>query len=357
MTFGFARIVNMSSETSASSYFNSFAIVEEEVYTNDFVLIPDLLHEIAGAVHVIEGYADLIAEAQPAAHVQRYVGAISLSAKRLGSLAEAMAWCQSSVGSSTEPVRLQELLVEAISRRAESLEQRAIKVTHQIDSRVLVRANAACVTKLFDLIIDQVTSQSPGGETIVVTSITEPSTARLRLVLPSTHANRLTLALLQSLAQASGVEVDVEVTGSSSILVIRFVNLDDTAAQAERHVLVLHVEDDSATRELVSAILTSPSLSVIPAASVVEAREKLEEIRPNLLVVDHQLGEERGLDLVRYIRGHHDLKSLPIVMLSAEMALDLTSEANALGARLVQKPVSNSHLLAVVSEMFEMVEP
>lgn len=81
---------------------------------------------------------------------------------------------------------------------------------------------------------------------------------------------------------------------------------------------------------------------------------EIEASAPDLLVIDLRLGSERlaGLDLIRLVRAHRELRSVPIIVCSA--ALDEIAEHEAALRRtpnlfILPKPFSLEELEACVS--------
>jgi CheY-like chemotaxis protein len=67
--------------------------------------------------------------------------------------------------------------------------------------------------------------------------------------------------------------------------------------------------------------------------------------RPDLFILDINMPEVSGLDLLEFIRRRKDLKNLPVVMLSTEAADVMVDKAIAIGAdAYVTKPVSLEEL-------------
>lgn len=84
--------------------------------------------------------------------------------------------------------------------------------------------------------------------------------------------------------------------------------------------LVLHVEDDEATRYLVARLLTRGGFDVVSAATGREAMLRLSE-RPDAILLDVKLPDITGFQLCRHLRGDPRAATVPIVHLSASHAL------------------------------------
>ncbi|NJC98039.1 MAG: hypothetical protein C3F07_00765 [Anaerolineales bacterium] len=88
--------------------------------------------------------------------------------------------------------------------------------------------------------------------------------------------------------------------------------------------------------------------NVRPAAQLLVTGRK-----PDLLILDINMPEVTGLDMVEFIRRRPETKDLPIVMLSSEAADSMVDEALALGAdSYVMKPVTLEELEKAMATAF-----
>lgn len=75
--------------------------------------------------------------------------------------------------------------------------------------------------------------------------------------------------------------------------------------------------------------------------------------RPDLLILDINMPEVTGLDMVEFLRRRPDTKDLPIVMLSSEAADTMVDKALELGAdSYVMKPVTIEELEKAMANAF-----
>ena len=77
---------------------------------------------------------------------------------------------------------------------------------------------------------------------------------------------------------------------------------------------IVVVEDDPSVAELVSLFLRNAGFIVAHARTAAEARVKLDEEKPALVILDLGLPDANGLDLLREIRKHADT---PVLALTA----------------------------------------
>ena len=83
--------------------------------------------------------------------------------------------------------------------------------------------------------------------------------------------------------------------------------------------VVLVVEDDVATGQLVTeAINDEPGYRALHAASPTRALAVLEELVPDVLVVDLNLPEISGLDLYHSVRENERTRQVPVIFQTAD---------------------------------------
>jgi len=79
---------------------------------------------------------------------------------------------------------------------------------------------------------------------------------------------------------------------------------------------ILIVDDDESTREVVAAALEAAHADVRVAASAAEAKERLQQHAPSLIIADLGMPVEDGFSLIRDIRGRQ-ASDVPAIALSA----------------------------------------
>jgi DNA-binding response OmpR family regulator len=81
---------------------------------------------------------------------------------------------------------------------------------------------------------------------------------------------------------------------------------------------VLVVDDQQYLRDIIAAILEDAGYSALAVGTSDEAMRRLEEIRPELLVLDMSLPGMSGLQLLDRLRESEAWHSLPVVMVSGD---------------------------------------
>ena len=113
---------------------------------------------------------------------------------------------------------------------------------------------------------------------------------------------------------------------------------------------LLVVDDSKVMRDMIEACLRAdPSLRFTHAESGLEAIEQL-SLRPfDLVVLDLNMPDIGGIEVVEFVRGQDRLKSLPIIVVTT--LGDEVSKARALGAgasRFIVKPFDPDRILEEV---------
>lgn len=114
-------------------------------------------------------------------------------------------------------------------------------------------------------------------------------------------------------------------------------------------VRVLVVDDDETVGEHNRLLFTQAGMLAEYLGDPLGAREALERLRPDVLLMDLQMPGYSGADVARAIRFDPAWQSLPIVFLSAETDTDLQLRALAVGADdFISKSVGGAELVAIV---------
>jgi DNA-binding response OmpR family regulator len=114
------------------------------------------------------------------------------------------------------------------------------------------------------------------------------------------------------------------------------------------HVLI--VDDEPLMRRTTSRLLRSEGYKVDEACSAVEAREMLDSQPWDLMLLDHHLSSESGLDLLRQLRDQPQTVTLPVIVVTGSTEVRIQVEILNAGADdLIVKPFEVEIFLARVS--------
>ena len=114
------------------------------------------------------------------------------------------------------------------------------------------------------------------------------------------------------------------------------------------------VDDDEEMSRAIALMLKLLDCEVTTFHNVRSAAQLIASGRkPDLLILDINMPEVTGLDMVEFLRRRAETKHLPIVMLSSEAADTMVDKALELGAdSYVMKPVTIEELEKAMSTAF-----
>lgn len=110
--------------------------------------------------------------------------------------------------------------------------------------------------------------------------------------------------------------------------------------------LVLVVDDDRVALDLALDVLGSAGYPVSGATTVAEAVDVARRSRPDLVVLDLNLDEEDGLELLQRLRDDPALRAVPVVVWSASTSPEDLDRVSAAGCdAFLAKPLSPQRFL------------
>ena len=125
-------------------------------------------------------------------------------------------------------------------------------------------------------------------------------------------------------------------------------SLSQAAAFADR--LVLIAEDDERTASTLVDYLSGHGLRVVSARNGMETLSLATELRPALILMDIQMPELDGLEATRRIRAQAQLRSIPIIAMTALVMPGDRERCIAAGADdYISKPISPRRLFALLT--------
>ncbi|MBS1154012.1 MAG: response regulator, partial [Myxococcaceae bacterium] len=112
---------------------------------------------------------------------------------------------------------------------------------------------------------------------------------------------------------------------------------------------VLIVDDTRVGRMLVDTVLKADGHQVIEAESGLEALEMLEQIRPDLIILDVRMPGMDGFELCAKIKANPEVRRIPVIFLSAACSLDERVKGLSVGGDdFIRKPFEGADLVARV---------
>ncbi|GAA6158616.1 MULTISPECIES: response regulator [Ruegeria] len=115
---------------------------------------------------------------------------------------------------------------------------------------------------------------------------------------------------------------------------------------------VLLIEDEPNIAEAIRFLLTREGWQVETHAEGLDALRVIQSADPDLVILDVMLPGKSGMEILRDLRELEDLKTLPVLMLTARGQLrDREMAENAGVSRFMTKPFSNAEVLTAVRDL------
>ena len=115
---------------------------------------------------------------------------------------------------------------------------------------------------------------------------------------------------------------------------------------------ILVVEDQVPTAELILEVLRAEGYDVLTVDTLAKARARLKRTPPELLILDRNLPDGDGVDLLAELRADPKLGSLPIIILTAKKDVaDKVSGLRGGADDYIAKPFNTEELVARVGAM------
>lgn len=114
---------------------------------------------------------------------------------------------------------------------------------------------------------------------------------------------------------------DVILAGQVNALSIRLAEIreqEETQDSMPQAKTILVVDDSATVRKLIAGKLEKCGHEVICAVDGVDALEKIEEIVPDLILLDINMPRMDGYQVCKMIRGNHATENVPVVMISGK---------------------------------------
>lgn len=122
--------------------------------------------------------------------------------------------------------------------------------------------------------------------------------------------------------------------------------------------LIYIVEDDESIREIEEFALKNAGHKVLGFPDARSFFKKLDDIVPDLCLLDIMLPDESGNEIVRKLRKNGDTKRIPVIMVTAKTTeLDLVKGIEDGADDYIKKPFSVMELISRVKALLRRTEP
>ncbi len=116
--------------------------------------------------------------------------------------------------------------------------------------------------------------------------------------------------------------------------------------------LIFIIEDDDSIREIEEFALMNAGHKVLGFRCAKDFYKKLEDVIPDLCLIDIMLPDQNGNEIVRHLRRKADTKKLPIIMVTAKTSeLDLVKGIEDGADDYIKKPFSVMELISRVKAL------
>lgn len=120
----------------------------------------------------------------------------------------------------------------------------------------------------------------------------------------------------------------------------------------ERAKQVLVVDDSVTVRKVTTRLLERQGMAVTVAKDGVEAVSVLQDMRPDVMLLDIEMPRMDGFEVARHVRNEARLEGLPIIMITSRTGDKHRERAEALGVnRFLGKPFQEAELLSAIEEL------
>jgi len=120
---------------------------------------------------------------------------------------------------------------------------------------------------------------------------------------------------------------------------------------------ILIVDDSPTIRRMVKASLSALSARYVEAGSGLEAIEVLAVHGVDVIILDLNMPDMHGLDVLRFVRGHSQYRRVPVLVLTTRGDADSRGAAMQAGASaFMTKPFTPVALAAAVGDLISHVD-
>jgi PAS domain S-box-containing protein len=185
-----------------------------------------------------------------------------------------------------------------------------------------------------------------------------------------TEGTGIGLVISRRLAELMGGTLEAaSIAGQGSVFTLRLPRADSAAALPApqlpsaalppyRGRLVHYIEDNETNVEVMRGIVAQrPQITLEVSTMGLDGLAAIRQRRPDLVLLDMQLPDISGLELLRHLKNDDEVAGIPVVVVSADATTARMQEALTLGAaHYVTKPVDIASFLRTLDEVLEAVE-
>lgn len=149
-----------------------------------------------------------------------------------------------------------------------------------------------------------------------------------------------------------------QIQTSSRLDKVSIVKEKEPVRQRDQRHLIMIVDDSVTVRKVTSRLLERQGYDVVTAKDGVDAMEKLETVRPDLMLLDIEMPRMDGFEVTTLVRRHEVHQNLPIIMITSRTGEKHRERALSLGVtQYMGKPFQEEELVqSIRSHLTEQVE-
>jgi chemosensory pili system protein ChpA (sensor histidine kinase/response regulator) len=118
--------------------------------------------------------------------------------------------------------------------------------------------------------------------------------------------------------------------------------------------MVMVVDDSITIRRVTEKMLERHHYQVITAKDGLDAVTKLEDVRPDIMLLDIEMPRMDGFELAAHMQGNEETRDIPLVMISSRTGKKHRERAIGLGVReFLGKPYQDSELLETIEALLK----
>ena len=118
---------------------------------------------------------------------------------------------------------------------------------------------------------------------------------------------------------------------------------------------ILSIDDSKTIRLLLARMFRPFQVELREAGNGEEGLAQAKEVRPDLIILDYNMPVMDGVTMLQHLRSEPELRSIPVIMLTAESNPKVISTVARLGVRdYVVKPFQEQALIAKVSKVIPL---
>jgi len=122
----------------------------------------------------------------------------------------------------------------------------------------------------------------------------------------------------------------------------------------KKETIVMVVDDSITIRKVTERMLTRHDMKVITAKDGVDAISQLQEIKPDVMLLDIEMPRMDGYEVATHVRNDPRLKDLPIIMITSRSGAKHKEKAMEIGVnKYMGKPFQEDELLENIHELID----